>query len=162
MTQPDLGQEYRLAMLRDCLDSGDAFSVISMAKQQQIEAPVLTLLEPGCQFGGRIIEALVRGGMCSHAEVDGVLHDRSAEARPLYAPFALTCGLLRSVMEGTKNMHIVQLLDALIEGAALRPAVIAAGNSITATGYDPAAMKQPRPADLARLRRKLRARRHGR
>lgn len=159
MRQPDLGQEYRLAILRDSTESGDAFAVIRMAQQQGIEAPVLTLLEPVCEYGGSILDVLVRQGICSQAQVDEVLQTCRADGRPLCVSFALANVILRAMLVGTGNLHMSQLLDRLIEGGLLRPAVIAAGNGITVCGYDPGATQKPQPADLERARRQARGRR---
>lgn len=162
MRKPDLGQDYRKRLFQECADSGDAFTTIMLAKEQEIDDPVLTLLEPACDFGGGILQVLVRGGICTQAEVDDVLHACEEEGRTPCVAFALTWHMLRHMLVGTDNLHMVERLDAVIDGGRLRPAIIAAGNSITATAYDPDTITKPKPAELERARRRQRSRRQGR
>lgn len=160
MRQPDRGQEYRRQLLLECMASGDAFGTIFAAEQGQIADPVLTLLEPVCEFGGSLLELLVRRGMFRQTDVDDALQTCREEGRRQYVPCALTREVVRIMMTGTDNLHLVKLLDDLVQGGPLLPAMIAAGNSITICGYDPDAVRKPRPADLERARRSLRARKH--
>lgn len=164
MSQADLGQQYRLALLQECMASGHAFAVIDAAQQRPLQMPVLTLLAPDCKFGGPILEVLVRQGVFTQAEVDQAVLDCTAEGRPMCITSALEWSLLRFVfvMDGADNQHIVQMIDGMTAGGPLLPAVIVAGNSITACGYDPETIRKPQPADLERARRLQRARRHGR
>lgn len=162
MSTPDIKQEYRLLLLQECTDSGDAYAVMDAARRHPIESPVLTILCPECSFGGAILAVLVRKGMFSQADVERDLEERAAEGRPECITAALHSGILRAVMEGTGNTHILQLLDDFARDGILQPAMIAAADSITVCGYDPDLIRKPKPADLERARRAERARRHGR
>jgi len=162
MRQPDLGREYRQQLLLDCMASGDAFATIFTAEQQQIDDPVLTLLEPACEYGGSILQMLVRRGAFLQSDVDDAIQTCREEGRTVCVPCALTRSVVRQMLVGTDNLHMAKLLDDLAEGGPRRPAMVAAGNSVAVCGYDPDAIRKPQPADLERARRQMRAKRHRR
>jgi len=162
MSTPDIGQKYRLLLLQECTDSGDAYTTMEAARRHPIESPVLAILCPQCSFGGAILDVLVQQGVLSQADVQQALKERAADGRPECVTAALHSCILRAMMEGTGNTHILQLLDDFARDGTLQPAMIAAADSITVWGYDPDLIRKPRPADLERARRAERARRHGR